>query len=40
MTNGYGRRALEELRAWLDELERFWHERLGALGDYLREAPA
>ena len=32
--------ALEELRAWLDELERFWHERLGALGDYLREAPA
>jgi DNA-binding transcriptional ArsR family regulator len=32
--------ALTELRDWLDELERFWHERLGALGEYLREAPA
>ena len=27
--------ALTELRDWLDELERFWHERLAALGDYL-----
>jgi DNA-binding transcriptional ArsR family regulator len=31
--------ALTELREWLDELERFWHARLAALGDYLREAP-
>jgi DNA-binding transcriptional ArsR family regulator len=31
--------ALTELRDWLDELERFWHARLTALGDYLREAP-
>ena len=30
--------ALTELRDWLDELERFWQERLAALGDYLREA--
>jgi DNA-binding transcriptional ArsR family regulator len=27
--------ALTELRDWLDELERFWQERLVALGDYL-----
>jgi DNA-binding transcriptional ArsR family regulator len=27
--------ALAELRDWLDELERFWQERLAALGDYL-----
>jgi DNA-binding transcriptional ArsR family regulator len=27
--------ALTELRGWLEELERFWHARLGALGDYL-----
>ena len=26
---------LAELRDWLDELERFWQERLTALGDYL-----
>jgi DNA-binding transcriptional ArsR family regulator len=26
---------LTELRDWLDELERFWQERLTALGDYL-----
>ena len=26
---------LTELRDWLDELERFWQERLAALGDYL-----
>lgn len=26
---------LSELRDWLDELERFWQERLAALGDYL-----
>ena len=32
--------ALEELRDWLDELERFWRTRLAALGDYLREAPS
>lgn len=32
--------ALTELRDWLDELERFWQERLSALGDYLRQAPA
>jgi DNA-binding transcriptional ArsR family regulator len=31
--------ALEELRDWLDELERFWHARLAALGDYLEETP-
>ncbi len=31
--------ALTELRDWLDELERFWQERLGALGDYLRAGP-
>jgi len=30
--------ALTELRDWLDELERFWHERLAALGDYLEGA--
>src|SRR6266478_5232389 len=30
--------ALTELRDWLDELERFWQERLAALGGYLREA--
>ena len=28
---------LTELRDWLDELERFWQERLAALGDYLGE---
>ncbi|HEY5017388.1 MAG TPA: metalloregulator ArsR/SmtB family transcription factor [Streptosporangiaceae bacterium] len=27
--------ALTELRDWLDELERFWRERLATLGDYL-----
>jgi DNA-binding transcriptional ArsR family regulator len=27
--------ALTELRDWLDELDRFWRERLAALGDYL-----
>jgi DNA-binding transcriptional ArsR family regulator len=26
---------LTELRDWLDELERFWQQRLAALGDYL-----
>jgi DNA-binding transcriptional ArsR family regulator len=26
---------LTELRDWLEELERFWQERLAALGDYL-----
>jgi DNA-binding transcriptional ArsR family regulator len=26
---------LAELRDWLDELERFWRDRLAALGDYL-----
>jgi len=31
--------ALAELRDWLDELERFWQDRLAALGDYLREEP-
>lgn len=31
---------LTELRDWLDELERFWQQRLGALGDYLRDTPA
>jgi DNA-binding transcriptional ArsR family regulator len=30
---------LTELRDWLDELDRFWHERLAALGDYLRQDP-
>jgi DNA-binding transcriptional ArsR family regulator len=30
---------LTDLREWLDELEQFWHARLTALGDYLREAP-
>lgn len=30
---------LTELRDWLDELDRFWQERLGALGDYLRQDP-
>jgi DNA-binding transcriptional ArsR family regulator len=29
---------LTELRDWLDELERFWQERLTALGDYLGES--
>lgn len=27
--------AFEELRAWLDELDRFWRARLDALGGYL-----
>lgn len=27
--------ALTDLRDWLDELERFWRERLTVLGDYL-----
>ncbi|MEP7025538.1 MAG: metalloregulator ArsR/SmtB family transcription factor [Actinomycetota bacterium] len=31
--------ALVELRDWIEELERFWQDRLGALGDYLRDAP-
>jgi DNA-binding transcriptional ArsR family regulator len=31
---------LTELRDWLDGLERCWQQRLGALGDYLREAGA
>ena len=26
---------LTDLRDWLDELERFWRDRLAALGDYL-----
>ena len=30
---------LTELRDWLDELDRFWRERLAALGDYLRQDP-
>jgi DNA-binding transcriptional ArsR family regulator len=30
--------ALAELRDWLDELDRFWRERLAALGDYLERA--
>jgi DNA-binding transcriptional ArsR family regulator len=30
--------ALTELRDWLDELERFWQDRLAALGDYLEQA--
>jgi DNA-binding transcriptional ArsR family regulator len=30
---------LTELHDWLDELERFWQERLAALGDYLGESP-
>jgi DNA-binding transcriptional ArsR family regulator len=29
--------ALTELRDWLDELDRFWRERLAALGDYLEQ---
>ena len=33
------REGLMELRDWLDELERFWQERLTALGDYLGGAP-
>jgi DNA-binding transcriptional ArsR family regulator len=32
--------ALTELRDWLTELDRFWQDRLAALGDYLREADA
>jgi len=28
---------LTELRAWLEELERFWQARLAALGGYLKE---
>jgi DNA-binding transcriptional ArsR family regulator len=28
---------LSELRDWLDELERFWQDRLARLGDYLGE---
>ena len=31
--------ALTDLRDWLEELERFWQQRLAALGDYLIEAP-
>ena len=31
---------LTELRDWLDGLERCWQQRLGALGDCLREAGA
>jgi len=31
--------ALTELRDWIEELQRFWQERLAALGDYLTEAP-
>ena len=30
--------ALTELRDWLDELDRFWQDRLAALGDYLEQA--
>ena len=30
--------ALAELRDWLDELDRFWRERLAATGDYLDQA--
>lgn len=29
--------ALRELRTWLDELERFWTERLRVLGTYLEK---
>jgi len=29
---------LVELRAWLEELHRFWQARLAALGDYLERA--
>jgi len=32
--------ALTELRDWLEELDRFWRERLAALGDYLIQTPA
>lgn len=28
--------AFTALRAWLDELDRFWHARLDALGEYLK----
>lgn len=31
--------ALADLRDWLDELERFWQERLVALGEYLDANP-
>jgi DNA-binding transcriptional ArsR family regulator len=31
--------ALTELRDWLEELQRFWNQRLAALGDYLEGAP-
>ncbi len=30
--------ALTELRDWLDALDRFWRERLTALGEYLDQA--
>ncbi len=30
---------LVELREWLDELDRFWRERVKALGDYLERSP-
>jgi DNA-binding transcriptional ArsR family regulator len=30
---------LTELRDWLEELERFWQDRLAALGGYLGQAP-
>ena len=29
--------ALDELRAWLEDLERFWTDRLGSLGTYLEK---
>jgi DNA-binding transcriptional ArsR family regulator len=29
---------LTELRVWLDELDRFWRERVRALGDYLERS--
>ena len=29
---------LTELRGWLDELDRFWRERVRALGDYLERS--
>jgi DNA-binding transcriptional ArsR family regulator len=29
---------LTELRDWLDELDRFWRERVRALGDYLERS--
>jgi DNA-binding transcriptional ArsR family regulator len=31
--------AFTEVRTWLDDLQRFWKDRIAALGEYLEEHP-